>query len=115
MVMLAKKVTIDTWNGLEEKIDRLLSLMSKLTTQDDRQNKQFKPKIYQGNRKGQTRDFYHKCNNAQRNIRIGLDQRVEIEEFHLVVGYNVDEIAEIDQYISKTIEMTLEEEIVGGM
>ena len=41
-------------------------------------------------------------------IRIGLDQTVDIGEFHLVVGYNVDEITEIDQDMSKTIETTLE-------
>ena len=40
-----KKVIFDTQNGLEEKIDRLTTLISKLTTQDHGQNKQFKPKI----------------------------------------------------------------------
>ena len=43
---VSKKVTFGTHDGLEEKIDTLMSMMSKLTTQDDRQNKQFKPKIY---------------------------------------------------------------------
>ena len=32
---------------LDDKMDRLVSMMSKLTAQDDNQNKQFKPKIYQ--------------------------------------------------------------------
>ena len=67
-------------------------MMSKLTAQDDGQNKQFKPKIFQSMRGGQTRNFYGKCNYNQRIIRIGIDQTVEIEEFHLVVQYNVDEI-----------------------
>ena len=48
-----KKVTFDTQDGLEEKIDRLTTMMTKLTTQDDGQDKQFKPKIYQGKRRGQ--------------------------------------------------------------
>ena len=52
-----KKVTFDTQDGLEEKVDRLMSMLSKLTTQDHRQNKQFEPKIYQGKRRGQTRNF----------------------------------------------------------
>ena len=39
-------VTIDTWDSLDEKIDRLTSMKSKLTAQDDDQTKQFKPKIY---------------------------------------------------------------------
>ena len=44
---ISKKVTFDTQDSLYEKIDRLTSLMSKLTAQDGNQNKQFKPKIYQ--------------------------------------------------------------------
>ena len=39
--------TFDTQNSLYEKIDRLTSMMSKLTAQDDNQNKQFKPNRYQ--------------------------------------------------------------------
>ena len=37
-----KRVTFDTQDGLEEKIDRLTVMMSRL-----RANKQFKPKIFQ--------------------------------------------------------------------
>ena len=44
---ISKKVTFDTWDDLEVKIDRLTSMTNKLTTQDDSQNKQIKPKIYQ--------------------------------------------------------------------
>ena len=55
-----KKVTFDTWDILGEKIDRHTTMMSKLTTQDDGQNKQFKPKIYQGKRRGQMSNFYEK-------------------------------------------------------
>ena len=39
-----RKVTFDTQDFLEEKIDILTSMMSKLTAQDDDQNKQSKPK-----------------------------------------------------------------------
>ena len=48
----SKKVIFDTQDGLEEKMDRLTSMMSKLTTQDDKQNKQFQAK-----RRGQTRNL----------------------------------------------------------
>ena len=41
---ISKIVTFDTQDSLEEKIDRLTSMMNKLTTQDDDQTKQFKPK-----------------------------------------------------------------------
>ena len=42
---ISKKVPFNTQDALENKIDRLMSMMNKLTTQDDSQNKQFKPKI----------------------------------------------------------------------
>ena len=51
---ISKKVTLDTQNSLDEKIDRFTSMMSKLTTQEDNQNKQFKPKIYQNKQRGKT-------------------------------------------------------------
>ena len=64
-----KKVTFDTQDSLEEKIDRLTTIMTKLMTQDKRQDKQFKPKIYQDKRRGQMGNFYDKCNYAQRNYQ----------------------------------------------
>ena len=53
-----KRVTFDIQDGLEEKIDRLTVMMSKLTARDEETKKQFKPKIYQSKRRGQTRNFY---------------------------------------------------------
>ena len=41
---ISKKVTFDTQDSLDEKIDRLTSMMNKLAAQDDNQTKQFKPK-----------------------------------------------------------------------
>ena len=35
----SKKVTFDTQDSLDEMIDRLMSMMGKLTAQDDDQNK----------------------------------------------------------------------------
>ena len=35
-------------------------MMSKLAANDEGTNKQFKPKIYQNKRRGQTRNFYEK-------------------------------------------------------
>ena len=42
-----KKVSLDMQDSLDDKIDGLKSMMSKLTAQDENQNKQIKPKIYQ--------------------------------------------------------------------
>ena len=59
---------MDTQGSLDEKIDRLTSMMSKLTAQDDNQSKQFKPMIYQNKRRGQMRHFYDQ-NYGQRNYQ----------------------------------------------
>ena len=65
---ISKKVTFETHDSLDEKIDRLTSMMSKLTTQDVNETKQFKPKIYQSKRRGQMRNFYGQ-NYGQRNFQ----------------------------------------------
>ena len=67
---VSKKVTFNTQGDLEEKIDRLTSMKSKLTAQDDDSVKQFKPKIYQcKRRRGQTRNIYDRHNYDQRNYQ----------------------------------------------
>ena len=38
-----KKVTFDTMDSKEQKIDKLTVMMGKLVTEDKRQNRQFKP------------------------------------------------------------------------
>ena len=53
-----KKVTFDTWDSLDEKIDWLMSMMSKLTAQDDNQTKQFNQKYIKAKERGQMRNFY---------------------------------------------------------
>ena len=53
-----KKVTFHTQNGLEEKINRLTMVMSKLTTKEEGPSNQFKPKIYHSKRRGQNRNIY---------------------------------------------------------
>ena len=57
-----KRVTFDTWDGLEDKIGRLTVMMEKLTTRDNGINRKFKPQIYQSKIRGQSRIFYDKYN-----------------------------------------------------
>ena len=64
-----KRVIFDAKDGLKEKIDRFTTMMHKLMVQDDGQNKQFKPKIFQDKRRGQTRNSYVKQNYDQRNYQ----------------------------------------------
>ena len=55
-----KKFTFNTQDGLEDKIDRLTVMMSQLTTKDGGLKKQFKPKLYQGRGRGQSRNIYNR-------------------------------------------------------
>ena len=48
-----KVVTFDTQDKLDDKVDKIMSMISKLTAQSSSQNRPFKPKIYQGKRRGQ--------------------------------------------------------------
>ena len=43
---------------LDDKLDKITSMMSKLTAQGNNQNWPFKPKMYQGKRRGQARNYY---------------------------------------------------------
>ena len=54
----SKKVTFDMQDRLDNKIDKLTLMMSKLMAQGNNQNKQFGPKIYQGKQRGQSRNYY---------------------------------------------------------
>ena len=45
-----KRVTFDTADDLEQKIDRLTVMIGKLVTEDEGQPKPFKPQVYQSNR-----------------------------------------------------------------
>ena len=53
-----KMVSFDTQNNLDDKIDKLTSMMSKMSTQGSNQNRPFKPKIYQVKRREQGRINY---------------------------------------------------------
>ena len=60
----SKKVTFSTIDSLEQKADKLTIMMGKLVMEDEGQNRQFKPCVYQSNRgRGQTR-----CNYDQRKF-----------------------------------------------
>ena len=54
-------------DSLDDKIDKLTSMMSKLTAQGNKQNNKFRPKIYQGRWGGQSRIFYDQSNRYRLN------------------------------------------------
>ena len=47
-----KVVTFDMQDRLDNKLDKITSMMSKLTAQGSNQTRPFKPKIYPGKRRG---------------------------------------------------------------
>ena len=64
-----KRVSFNTPDDLEQKIDRLTVMMGKLVTEDEGHPKPFKPQVYQSNRgRNQSRGHYHSRfrNNAYR-------------------------------------------------
>ena len=55
----SKRVTFNTMDSLEQKIDILMVMIGKLVTKDEGQNRQFKPQVYQSNiGRGQTKCTY---------------------------------------------------------
>ena len=54
-----KRITFDTTDDIEQKIDKLTLMMGKLVMEDKGQNKPFKPQVYQSNRfRGRNRGNY---------------------------------------------------------
>ena len=61
-------------DSLDNKIDKLASLISKLTAQENNQNKQVKPRIYQGRQREQSRYNYDQ-GNFQNRYRLNSGNR----------------------------------------
>ena len=57
-----KRVTLNTQDGLEDKIDKLTVMMGKLVARDSEVKWAFKPQVYQSKRRGQSRNFYDSHN-----------------------------------------------------
>ena len=68
-------VSFNMQDRLHYKIDKLTSMMSKLTAQDNKQDKQFEPKRYQGKMRGQMRHNYDQDNYQTNNISNSGDRR----------------------------------------
>ena len=53
-----KVVTFDMQDRLDNQLDKITFMISKLTTQGSNHNRPLKPKIYQSKRRGQMRKYY---------------------------------------------------------
>ena len=62
----------------DNKIDKLTSMMSKLSTQGSDQNKPFKPKIYQERRTGQGGNNYYDRGRQWDRFRMSSSERYRI-------------------------------------
>ena len=94
---------------LDCKLDKLISMMSKLTAQGSNQNKLFKPKTYQGKRRGQTRNYYNQ-GNYQNKYR--SNQIVDLGDYHSEVELSMDRAIVEGHNMLIIIEMTFREEIL---
>ena len=101
-----KVVSFDTQDRLDDKIDKPTSMMNKLTAHGSSQNKLLKPKIYQGKRRGQTRNNYNHNRYQGRYRSKSGDKRIPYRG-RAQYRQNYRE----SHSIIKIIEVILEEEI----
>ena len=52
-----RKVSFNTRDELENKIDKLTVMLGRLAVKDNNENRPFKPQIYQGRERGQNRGY----------------------------------------------------------
>ena len=62
-----RKVSFDTRDKLEDKIDKLTVMLGRSAGKDNKEKRPFKPQIYQSRGRGQNRGY------SQRTIRIETD------------------------------------------
>ena len=98
-------VSLDTHNRLDDKLDKITSMMVNL--HGSSQNRPFKPKVYQGKRREQDRNHYNQDRYQGRyrsNHRVG--------ECHIEVELSMDKIIEEGHSMIKITEVNLGEEIL---
>ena len=64
-----KRVSFNTQGRLEDKIDELAAVMSKLVARDSRVSRPFKPQVFQSKHRGKGGNFYDSCNYARGNYQ----------------------------------------------
>ena len=85
-IIVEKVVSFNTQDRLDDKLNKITSMMSKLTVQGSSLNRPFKPKIYQGKRRGQARNYYNQDRYQGRyrsnsgNRRIAYRGRAQYEQ-----------------------------------
>ena len=86
-----KRVTFNTTDCLEQKIDTLMVMMGKLVIKDEAQNRQFKPQVYQTNRGGGQTDTTNR-----EDFRTSLGQTTT-GTIHMEEDQGMDKIIKVGQ------------------
>ena len=122
------------------KIDKLTSMISKLTAQDNNQNKQFKPKIYQGKQRGHSKyncpdhsNYQNKYRSNSRDRRTSFrgrgqygqnyrgrpyyvnNYRNDFKRDTFIETQKITEVTTLEVDIEGIIEMTTLEEVEVGL
>ena len=114
----SRRVSFNTADALEQKIDRLTVMMGKLVTEDKGNPKPFKPQVYQSNRgRNQNRGNYHSRfrSNAPRRRPM---YKIKILEVGIEVTFATVEITDVTCEVVRGIEiitMIIEERIIEVM
>ena len=106
---ISKKVTFDIQDSLDEKIDRLTSMMSKLAAQDNNPNKSLNLRYIKQNGEDKQEISMIERIIIREITKVDIDKIVEIEEHHIEVEVSRDKIIEEDHIMSINIEMNIEE------
>ena len=102
-----KVVTFDMQDRLDNKLDKITSILRKLKAQGRNQNRPFKHKIYQGKRRGKTRNYYDQGNYQNRYRSNSGDRRISFRG-----RAQSDRIIEESHNMITIIEVTLGVEIL---
>ena len=92
----SKRVTFDTRDGLEDKINRLTMMMGKLAARDNGSKRQFKPQVYQSRRRGQYRENYDRQDYQGRYRSDSVERWNQYIAQTLGVGTDMTTIIEVE-------------------
>ena len=120
---LSERVTFNTVDDLEQKIDRLTVMMGKLVTEGKGQSKQFKPQVYKPNRgrnqnRGNYRDRFRNSDAHRGHPTYTQNFRGRVRgSFNNkgTMGIICEVIRDIEIIITITEEMVIEVKIMTGI
>ena len=111
----SKRVSFNTPDNLEQKINRLTVMMGKLVTEDEGLPKPFQPQVYQSNR-GRYQSRGNFCSSFRNNAYRDAHHTIKILEVETGVTLVIEEIMDTTQEVVRdiaTITMTIGETTIG--